>query len=171
MKIFAMLMASTAIGYMSETCEVVLATPKGGKGLVRVNKDEFDADQEKDAADRQYSKYSGKDEAEQSNASTAGKTFEELGVEPTAAPSAPDFSAGTNEAPLPIDPIKQAAAPSVAPPHQLLVMKEGSKFFVVNGMGEKVQDVAGIDNDEGYKSQKAAKDAIDAIDPMNALPR
>lgn len=163
MKITAILLASTAIGYMSETCEVVLAKIKGSSDPVRVNKSDFDADQEKPSGERQYSKYSGKDEAEQSNASTAGKTFEELGVEPTAAPSAPDFSAGTNEAPLPVDPEKDAVAPSIAPPNQLLVMKEGNKFFVVNGMGQKVEDVAGIDNDAGYKTEKAAKDAIAAL--------
>lgn len=156
MKKFAMLAGSAAIGYM-ETCEVVLASISGHKGPVRVNKDDFDADQEKPSGERRYSKYSGSDEPEQSNMSSV-KTYEELGVVPQAAPSAPDFTGGNTVSPAPVDETKQAIAPSVALPTDMLVMKDNGKFFIVNGMGEKLED-DGIDT-AGYKTEKAARDAI-----------
>lgn len=161
MKMFAVLMVSAAVGYMADTCDVVLAKVKGSSDPVRVNKDDFDADQEKDAGDRLYSKYTGSDEPEQSSAADR-TTFEALeNVRPQAAPSAPDFSGGHNAAPLPIDEEKNAAAPTSPSPNARLVMKEGSKFFIVDGMGTKLED-DGIDT-AGYKTEKAAKDAIAAL--------
>jgi hypothetical protein len=161
MKKFALLCSVAAIGYMSETCEVVLAKIKGSADPVRVNKDDFDADQDKPSGERQYSKYTGADEPEQSIID-ARTTFDGLeGVRPQAAPSAPDFTSGTDAAPLPVDEEKQAIAPTSPTPNQRLVMKEGSKFFVVDGMGAKLES-DGIDL-AGYKSEKAARDAINAL--------
>jgi hypothetical protein len=121
--ILALAASSLAIGFMSETTDVVLATMKGSLDPVRVNKHDFDADQEKPEAERQYGEYKGKDEPEQ---------------------------------PLPI------TAPAVPSANSRLVMKDGDKFFVVDGMGGKLTaDAVGGDIDEkGYKSEKAAQDAI-----------
>lgn len=158
-KITALLTSAAVIGFMSETCEVVLVSGKDGP--VRVNKSDFDTDQEKPTGERQYSAYRGKQEAEQADASNGRKSFEELGVEPIAAPSAPDFTPGESDAPLPVDPTKNAVAPSLAAPNDLLVMKEGNKFFVVNGVGAK-QEIDGIDA-AGYKTQALAQEAISKI--------
>lgn len=158
--IHALLASAAAIGFMSETCEVVLVSGKDGP--VRVNKDEFDADQEKPTQDRQFKAYRGKDEPEQPDHSDGRKTFAELGIEPVAAPSAPDFTPGEADAPLPVDPAKNAVAPSLVPPNDLLVMKDGKKCFVVNGMGVKQTEIAGIDAD-GYSTIAAAQAAIDNL--------
>lgn len=160
-KKFALLTTAATIGYMAEACEVVLATVKGVTGPVRVNKADFDADQEKDSGNRIYGKYTGKDEAEQSVLDQR-TTFDELdGVRTQAAPSAPDFSGGDNISPVPMDEDKNAAAPTSPSPNQRLVMKEGSKFFVVDGMGTKLE-IEGIDP-AGYKSEAAARAAINAL--------
>lgn len=160
-KMFALLAATSALGYMSEVTEVVLAKVKGVTGPVRVNKSDFDEDQEKPSGERQYSAYSGSDEAEQS-AQGQRTSFEALeGVRPQAAPSAPDFTPGESDAPLPVDEEKQAVAPTSPTPNQRLVMKEGSKFFVVDGMGTKLE-IEGIDP-AGYKSEAAARAAINAL--------
>lgn len=120
--------ASIALGFMSETVEVVFATVKGSSDPVRVNKADFDADQEKPENERQYGAHSGKDEPEQSVA--AGNAAQ--------------------------------TAATVAPADSRLVMKDGSKFFIVDGMGAKLtSELLGAEIDEeGYKSEKAAQDAI-----------
>ena len=64
--ILAVVASSLAIGFMPETCEVVNVTLKGSSDLVRVNKDDFDADQEKPADQRQYAPIKGNSPAEQS---------------------------------------------------------------------------------------------------------
>lgn len=156
MRKIALLTSVASIGFMSDVCEVVLAKTKDGD-TVRVNKSDFDADQGKPAGERQYS--AAKGDVEQSNQSTTGLTYAELGVEPTAAPSAPDFSGGDTVTPTLIDPSKQAAAPSVPSPTDFLVMKEGSKFFVVNGLGVKIEAV-GLDHENGYPSKVKAEEAI-----------
>lgn len=158
MKMLAMLAASTSLGFMSDTCEVVLAKIKGSSDPVRVNKDAFDADQEKPAGDREYSPYKGSDEPEQSFAGDPRRTFEELGIDPVAAPSAPDFSGGADEAPLPIDPNKNAAAQQTIPSGQCLVMKKGRKFIIVDAEGNPVED-EGVQKD-GYITEKDAWEAV-----------
>ncbi len=163
MKKFALLVSAASIGFMSETSEVIMAKVKGVTGPVRVNKDDFDADQDKPEGERQYSKYSGSAQAEQGTEGEARTTFDDLeGVRVQAAPSAPDFTTGEDVSPLPIDEAKAAAAPTSPSPNQRLVMKDGSKFYVVDGMGQKL-DIEGIDNEAGYKSEKAARDAINAL--------
>jgi hypothetical protein len=125
--IFA-LAASLALGFMSEeVCEVVLATLKGSSDAVRINKDDFDADQKKPEGERQYGEYKGKDEPEQSV--VAGNA---------------------------------AQLQTVPSADSRLVMKDGGKFFVVDGMGAKLtgEAVGGEIDEEGYKSEKAAQDAI-----------
>lgn len=147
------LMASTAtlvaVAFDNGTCEVVYV--EGKNGPTRVNKSDFDADQEKPAGERQYKAYKGKDVPEQS--SPGG---EQLSGPPLAAPSAPHF--GEQEDQTNIDPLKQAVAPPSHAPDARLVLKEGSKFFVVNGAGEKVKD-EGVD-EGGYKTEDLAWKAI-----------
>ena len=160
-KISALLATTAAIGFMSDTCEVVTVT--GPNGPVRVNKADFDADQAKDTKDRQFKPHAAK-EGEETEQSVAGvrTTFEALdGVEITAAPSAPNFNRGDGPA-LPIDPEKKAVAPATTSPNQRLVMKEGKTFFIVDSMGNKLksEDVGGEIDPEGYKSKIAADAAI-----------
>lgn len=160
--ITALLASAAAIGFMSETCDVVLVKGQDGNPL-RVNKDDFDADQEKPVKDRQYTAYDGDDADEILNQSVSGQqTFESLGIEPQAAPSAPNFNGGTNTNPLPVDPAKNAAAPATTSPNQRLVMKEGKKFFLVNESGIKLTtaDVGAQIEEGGYSTQEAAQEAI-----------
>jgi hypothetical protein len=161
--ILALAASSLAIGFMSETTDVVLATMKGSSGAVRVNKHDFDADQEKPTSERQYGEYKGKDEPEQSAVGVSPQAFDALeGVRPQAAPSAPNFNGGAPEAKPVIDEQKGAVAPSVPSANSRLVMKDGNKFFVVDGMGAKLtaEVVGGEIDEDGYKSEKAAQDAI-----------
>lgn len=163
--IFALAASSFAIGFMSETCEVVNATLKGSTDLVRVNKDEFDADQEKPAGERQYGEYKGKVEPEQSTG-PGPQSFESLeGIRPQAAPSAPNFTGGEPAAKPIIDEQKGAIAPAVPSANSRLVMKDGDKFFIADGMGAKLtsEDVGGDIDEKGYKSEKAAQDAISKL--------
>jgi hypothetical protein len=120
--------SSIALGFMSETVDVVLATIKGSSDAVRVNKADFDADQEKPEAERQYGAYKGKDEPEQSVA--AGNAAQTAATVPSA--------------------------------DSRLVMKDGNKFFIVDGMGAKLtsESLGAEIDEEGYKSEKAAQDAI-----------
>jgi hypothetical protein len=146
--IFALAASSLAIGFMPETSDVVFATMKGSSGAVRVNKHDFDADQEKPESERQYGKYKGNSQPEQSSAGVV--------------PSAPDFSSGETVAKPVMDEQKGAVAPSVPSANSRLVMKDGNKFFVVDGMGAKLtaEAVGGDIDEDGYKSEKAAQDAI-----------
>ena len=157
---FALLATVAMVAHMSDMVPVVLATPKGGDGPVRINQSDFDADQALPAGDRQFTPYKGKDEAQQPEA-TSPKTFDELGIQPQAAPSAPNFSTNGEAPPALIDPIKNAVAPAIPSSDDRLVMKDGKKFFVVNAMGEKLT-IDGID-EAGYTTEKAARDAIDAL--------
>lgn len=161
--ILALAASSLAIGFMSEVTDVVLATLKGSSDPVRVNKSDFDADQEKPTGERQYGKYAGKDEPEQSIAGVDMRGFDALeGVRPQAAPSAPNFNGGAPEVKPLIDEQKGAVAPAVPSANSRLVMKDGNKFFVVDGMGAKLtaEAVGGDIDEDGYKSEKAAQDAI-----------
>jgi hypothetical protein len=161
--ILALLVSSLAMGFMSEVTDVVLATMKGSSDPVRVNKDDFDADQEKPTGERQYGEYKGKDAPEQSAAGVSAQPFDALeGVRPQAAPSAPNFTGGESTVKPVMDEQKGAVAPAVPSANSRLVMKDGDKFFVVDGMGGKLTaDAVGGDIDEkGYKSEKAAQDAI-----------
>lgn len=161
--ILALAASSIAIGFMSEVTDVVYATMKGSSDPVRVNKSDFDADQEKPSGERQYGEYKGKDEPAQSAAGASAQPFEALeGVRPQAAPSAPDFTSGEPTVKPIIDEQKGAIAPAVPSANSRLVMKEGNKFFIVDGMGVKLtaEAVGGDIDEEGYKSEKAAQDAI-----------
>lgn len=142
-------------GFMSETTGVVLVSGKDGP--VRVNQADFDADQEKPSAERQYTKYSGKETAEKSRGGVTVNDAVQI-----ATPGTPDYSGGKTVAPLPTDPNTGAVVPTTASPNSRLVMPEGKKFFIVDGMGQKIKGVEGIDED-GYSSQKAANDAIKAL--------
>jgi hypothetical protein len=161
--IFALIASSLAVGFMSETCDVIYATLKGSPDAIRVNKDDYDADQEKPTGERQYGKYAGKDEPEQSVIGDTSQSFDSLdGVRPQAAPSAPNFTNGEDGTKPVIDEQKGAVAPTVPSANSRLVMKDGNKFFVVDGMGAKLtaEAVGGDIDEDGYKSEKAAQDAI-----------
>lgn len=140
---------------MSEVKEVVLVSTANGP--VRVNKDEFDEDQAKDAKERQYKPYTGKQEPEQSTAAT--DTARADGP-PLAAPAAPHF--GTPDENDQIDPLKGAVAPKVTPPG-LYVMSKGTgakkKYIVVDETGKAVTDKPGIDAG-GYSTEPEAQKAI-----------
>jgi hypothetical protein len=146
----AYLMASVAVGFMAETCEVVTV------GGVRVNKADYEADQQKPEGERQYK---GKvSEAEPSTRMTAG-VMDTTSGPPLAAPSAPHFGGEDSAAPpAPIDPLKGAVAPTTGTADQRLVLKDGSKYFVVDALGNKVEG-DGIDS-KGYKTEDAAWKAI-----------
>lgn len=151
-----------ALAYSHGRSETTLV--QGKDGPVRVNKSDFDADQEKPAGDRQFKAHKGDDDTATArgarsdvNASGAG------GVVTTAAPSAPDFSGPEGGAPTPIDETKNAAAPVSTTADQILVMKGGTdkkpRWFLADGMGNKITGAKatklGID-ENGYDTQEAA---------------
>lgn len=124
--------------FTSETCETVTVKGKDGHPL-RINKSDFDADQADDGA-KQYTLHKDDDGPAKAASGEPVQTFEQLGIPPVAAPSAPDFSGGQS-APIPIDPNKQAAAPVAPTPGQLLVLKEAKdKYIVVDATGTKLSD-------------------------------
>lgn len=158
--ILAFAAASLAVGFMSETTEVVLVTVKGSKGKVRINKSDFDADQALPVEDQQYSAATADDDVEQSDAAGV-KTFAELkpeGVRVQAAPSAPNFNGAEGQVKPVVDESTGAIAPVAPSGNSRIVMREGNKFFVCDGMGIKLTD--GSVDEAGYKSEKAAQDAI-----------
>ena len=158
--IFALAAASLAVGFMSDTTEVVLATVKGGTGKVRINKSDFDADQALPTGERQYSAAKADEDVEQSDAAGV-KTFSELkneGIRVQAAPSAPNFNGPDNTIKPVLDEETGAIAPIAPSANSRIVMREGDKFFVCDGMGIKLTD--GSVEEKGYKSEKAAQDAI-----------
>lgn len=158
----ALLLASVALGFVNDTCEVVLAKRKGSSDPVRVNKSDFDADQDKPSNDREYSAYTGKDEPDQSGEATARPTFDQIGLPPQAAPSAPDFSKNETVDPVQTDPSTQAAAPTTVSPNSRLVAKKGSKWFIVGDDGEKLTGIAGL-NEDGYKNEAEARAALSLL--------
>lgn len=125
-------------------------------GPVRVNKEDFDLDQLKDAKDREYKPYKGDEVAEQSEAPNQINTD----GPPLAAPSAPHF--GEGEQPANIDPLKGAVAPDNVPTG-LYVMKKGTgakgRYMVVNEKGEAVTNRPPI-NPDGYLTEEDATKAI-----------
>lgn len=160
--------AIAAIGYSHGRSETVLV--KGGKdGPIRVNKSDFDADQE---GDKKMSLYTGKDG--ENEAPAGGGTSSDVnltnagGVQTTAAPSAPNFSGPTDADPLPMDPVKNAAAPAATTSDELLVMKSGKKFYICDGLGNKVTGdrakLLGVD-ETGYDSEEAAKRVQTTTEP------
>ena len=144
----ALLLASVAAAFMSETCETVTV------GGVRVNKSDYEADQQKPAGERQYKGKLDK-ESEPSEPMTAGVMDTSDGP-PLAAPSAPHFGDAAERDN--IDPLKGAVAPTTGTADQRLVLKDGSKYFVVDAKGEKVKG-DGIEA-KGYSTEAAAWKAI-----------
>lgn len=158
--IFATAAATAALAYSADLVETV--TVKGSDGApLRINKADYDADQAEDGA-KAYTLH--KTDAEQSVPGGGVQTFEQLGIPPVAAPSAPDFSGGGAPA-IPIDPAKNAAAPVAPSPGQKLVTKEGTgtkeRWFVVDATGTKLTG-DGIE-EKGYTDEKAAWDAALAL--------
>lgn len=158
--VFALIAASVSLGFMSETTDVVLATVKGSTGKVRINKSDFEADQLLPTGERQYSAAKDDETVEQSDGAGV-KTFADLetdGVRIQAAPSAPNFNGGEGGVKPIVDSETGAIAPVAPSPNSRIVMREGDKFFVCDGMGIKLTD--GSVEEKGYKSEKAAQDAI-----------
>lgn len=148
----AYLLATVAAAFMSETVETITV------GGVRVNKADYEADQEKPEGERLYKGKVGKDEDQSQAGMTAGVMDTSDGP-PLAAPSAPNFGGeDSGVAPSPIDPLKGAVAPTTGTADQRLVLKEKDRYFVVDAKGEKIKD-DGIDA-KGYTSESAAWKAI-----------
>lgn len=165
--LFAASTALAAIGYGVET---VLVKGQDGKGL-RVNKSDFDADQAKDKPTYTEFKGDAENEVGGDGASSDVNVTGANGVQTTAAPSAPNFGGGPDSDPLPIDPVKNAAAPSATTADQLLVMKSGKKWFIADGMGNKVTGdrakLLGIE-EGGYDSEEAAHRVQTTTEPSKA---
>lgn len=165
--------ALAAIGYSHGTTETVMVKRKGWKDPVRVNRSDFDTDQ---AGAKEFTEYTG-DDAEALNTGIASdvNATGANGVQTTAAPSAPNFAPAENADPLPVDPVKQAAAPSSTTVDQLLVMKSGTgknaKFFIADGVGNKITGdkakLLGID-ESGYDTEEAAKAVQTRTEPSDA---
>lgn len=149
--------ALVAIGYSHGRLETVLV--EGPDGPIRINKDEFDADQE---GEKNYTAHKGEAAApsgDRSDANVTGKGVDGQ-VLTTAAPSAPNFSSTPSGSAGPIDATKNAVAPVSTTVDQLLVMKQGKKYFITDGMGQKITGdrakLLKID-ESGYDSEEAAK--------------
>lgn len=163
--------AAVTVGYSHGRVETVFAKRKGSKDPVRVNKSDYDADQEEDSKDRLYTGL-----ADKPAASSKGVDGDVL---PTAAPSAPDYSNGDAGAPQPpVDQVKNAAAPVAPSDNQIFVMKKGSgknaKFFLCEMKGNEAVKIEGdrakmlgID-ENGYDTEEAAKKAQSTTEPSKA---
>lgn len=146
------LWAGIAAAFMSETVETVTV------GGVRVNKSDYEADQQKPAGERQW-KGSLAKESEQSEAVGTAGVMDTSDGPPLAAPSAPNFGGEDDGvAPAPIDPLKGAVAPTTGTADQRLVLKRKDRYFVVDAKGENVTD-DGIEA-KGYTTEAAAWKAI-----------
>lgn len=151
--------ALVAIGYSHGRTETVLV--KGSDGPIRVNKDDFDADQ---AGEKKYTAYHGKDGDDAPSGDRSDVNVTGNGVDgqvlTTAAPSTPNFSGPAGSLADPIDQTKNAVAPVSTTADQLLVMKQGKKFFITDGMGQKITGdrakLLKID-ERGYDSEETAK--------------
>lgn len=165
--------ALSALAYSHGRTETVWAT-EGKHGPFRVNKSDFDIDQQSDKP-----RYKASD-GPNSEPSTEGVTSDvnvthTNGVQTTAAPSAPDFSNNSEGTTPPTDEVKQAAAPTATTIDQLLVMKQGTgksaKFFITDGMGQKIEGdrakLLGID-EKGYDTEEAAKQVQSTTEPSKA---
>ncbi len=172
MKYLAMI-RSVALGYSHGTTETINVKIGKGKDVVRINAEDFDEKTMKkvDAADAPAD--AGTGAASDVNVTHQGQGGE---VVTTAAPSAPNFGS-PDAAPLPIDPVKNAAAPVGTTSDQLIVMKstKGStkgKFVVADGTGVAVTgDHAkrlGID-ENGYDTVEMANDVISTTEPKPAV--
>jgi hypothetical protein len=144
--------------FMSDFCEVVNVHRKGTTGTVRVNKSDFDADQE---GEKTMSLVKS-DDVEQSPPAGLIMNPELGGVPVPAAPSAPNF-APANPAPD-APPAGAPVAPTVPSANTLLVKKESAKKFkIVTADGSEVSHpeiAAGDDGKQiGYPTEAAAWEA------------
>jgi hypothetical protein len=124
-----------------DTCETVMV------GGVRVNRSDYDADQEKPAKERQYGKLDTKQEDAPQSSGDAPM------APPAPAPEPQPVAPAPEPQPVAPAPEPQPVAPS---PGGLLISKEGNRYFVVNAQGEKVTDNAAIDAKKGYASEPDA---------------
>lgn len=135
--------AVVALGYShgrSETVDV-----EGKDGPVRVNRSDFEADQEGEKNYKIAKKGGGKSAAPTHSDVNRTGEGQDGKVQTTAAPSAPDFSRPASASTDPIDPVKNAAAPTHTTADELLVMKittgkNKGKFTIVDGHGQKLPD-------------------------------
>lgn len=141
----------TTRAFMSDTCETVNVVGADGQSLI-INKSDYDNDP------TAYKLYKGDDVP---IAPPIGQPITPPpGVIVPPAPSAPDFI--------------NAVAPASPSVGQLLILAEGDgakkRFFICDVTGTKVKDKPGIEND-GYKTEDAAKDVIKALaGTVNSLP-
>jgi len=164
-RIYALIATSIALGYSHGRTETVMISGGRGKDPIRVNKSDFDADQEGDKTMSLYKGAATPDDTK-SGASDVNVTHAGTGgeVQTTAAPSAPNFSTGDAQT-MPMDDTKNAAAPATTTDDQLLVMKSTKgktkgKFVIANGVGQPITGdrakLLDIDED-GYDTEAAAK--------------
>jgi hypothetical protein len=152
--------------FMSDTCETVMV------GGVRVNKSDYEADQEKPSGERQYGSLDS-DAKQKDNAETVVNTAEVQtnvapGVIVPSAPSSPNFNAPDNTAAQVATDATGAAVPTVPAPNAKLVMPEGTgakkRFYIVDATGTKftAEQLPGIE-DKGYATETDAWNAILAL--------
>ena len=134
------------------------AIPTVSVGGVRVNKHEYEADQQKPAAERQWK---GKRDKEPEQSTAAAGAVEPATGPALAAPSAPHFGEPGEEAR--IDPLKNAVAPDTASPNQMLVMKKGKKYIVVDGQGAPITDKQPQIDPAGYDTEELAWQAVRSV--------
>lgn len=157
------LLASVAAVFSSEICETV--TIQTENGPVRINKNDYDADQAEGGAKAftlaTEAEAAPVADAEQGGVRTVGTTdgagavvVPVDGVTIPPAPSAPVTALGGDES--------KVATPTAVAPNTLMVIKDGKKFFVIRPTGEKVTDVEGVDV-AGYATEEAARNAINAL--------
>lgn len=154
------LLASTALSvsaaFMSDVEEVVMV------GGVRVSKSAYEADQQKPEGEREYGKLDAKAAQAKAERSVGGTALSTDGP-PLAAPSAPDFNGPNGDAAaLPIDPLKNAAAPLAPGPNSRAVILKGKKYHAVDANTGETLDIDGIEK-SGYATEEAAWTAIRAL--------
>lgn len=166
MKFLSMIRA-VAVGYSHGQTETITVNIGKSKDAVRINADDFDEKTMKKVED------TGAGASSDVNVTHQGQGGE---VVTTAAPSAPNFGS-PEEAPLPIDPVKNAVAPAGTTPDQLLVMKSTKgatkgKYVIADGMGVAITgDRAkhlGID-ENGYDTEEMASQVVSTTEPKPAV--
>jgi hypothetical protein len=151
----AILLASVAVAvmpraFMSETSETVFVTSKDWKDPVRINKSDYDADQD-EKGEKRYTLAKSAEAPELEPLSGTGPITPVEGLIIPPAPSAPAF----------ID----AVAPTTASADTLFITKgKGAKarFYVVDANNMPVANMRDIDP-KGYDTEELAIAALNAV--------
>lgn len=159
----AILLASVAVtAFMSDTLETV--TIQTENGPVRVNKSDYDADQNSDKPTMKLAT-DAQQEKTPDVVPAGAVTAPAIPVPP--APSAPGFNPAYPEGQAPNANI---ATPTTATTDQLGVVKTGKKFYVVTVHDGKRFEGERI-NKDGYDTSELAWDAVkQMIAPVGIMP-